>query len=293
MLASRKLYMSATPDMLANAATGDASVVTGGGDAVASTASGHGTDKLVVRGSVEATPDAGVADAGHHTSHHEVHHKHRRKLFGLGADSDRSFGRAVGDAWEASKGELLPGAAMFAGFATLLGLCIYGVSLAVGATAIPGMVGPEAFKLLVGGIGAAIAGATWMGGNKFYKKYKEVKQGHSADDEKENDIALGKDGASKEKAKAQETEYSPRDIGELGLIGGALTSYPATTTFIIEVPEEAMQSPAQQSEAIRAILENGPRSRSGDAIAQGSQADLSPAERAERVKMAAEQQASL
>lgn len=242
-----KTAATAMPDASSVAANGDASALgTSGADSAL--AKGHHGIKAD-----SANVDAGI-DVGHskggHLSHHEVHEGKRGNRL-LSEEDDKS---SLSEAWSASKEKWLSGAAMFAGFAALLGACV----TLVGEITILGMgAGPV--------IGAGLAGALWMGGNEFVKTYRAARE--REDSRLNKAIGKVKDGIHHAKDKAQDKaqdkahgleEAVVREIGELGVVAGSLKSHLGGTGTLVVIPEAALEAPAP-NQIVQRILEQGPR----------------------------------
>ena len=176
---------------------------------------------------------------------------------------------ALSKALGASSDKIINGALMFAGFSILLAASMFGVGGLLEAFTSEAFLATNIGKLITTVTAAATTGAAWLGGNEFLKVYK-------AESEIENSRLNRTLEKAKEhlhiRGKAREAEVlSEKEIGELGIVAGSLSSNIGTTAFLIEVPDAHLeQAPQQANQTVTRILAEGPKSRTSAVVAASS-----------------------
>lgn len=160
--------------------------------------------------------------------------------------------------------KFIEGGIMFACFSVIMGAMI-------ALTPLSGIAGTI--------IAAAATGAIWLGSNEFIKQYrsasahKDSRLNHTLDNVRDTF------GQAKEKAhdiSEHISRSSEKTIGELGVVGNAISSRLGSTGLMRHAHEAAQDASNQSSKAIQEILNNGPRRHAQSILERGSRADLSP-----------------
>ena len=222
-----------------------------GADAAA-TPDAHALDRLANKfnaadGADLANKKTKLAEQAHRSTHSEE----------SGLTQNESKKGPLSQAFDASSGKLVSGAVMFASFSTLL----MGMMLAV-PVVLPFL--PSALSTVVS---AAATGAVWLGGNEFYKVYKE-------ENSRLNKTVEGiksRFGKQHEQVAAVAPEQ-------------AQAQQPAPAMQSETVEHEAPRT----SSTIQAILDAGPRSHANAVLERGSRASLSPEELAAQAQQTGE-----
>jgi hypothetical protein len=182
-------------------------------------------------------------------------------------DRNRSaFSKALG----ASGDKIINGAMMFAGFSILLAASMFGVSSILGAVAGEAFITSGIGKLLATVTAAATTGAAWLGGNEFLKVYKAERE---IEDSRLNRTIEAAKERLHIKGKEREADVlTEKEIGELGIVAGSLSSNIGTTGFLVAVPDAYLdQAPQTANQTVARILAEGPQSRTS-AVVQASSA---------------------
>lgn len=189
---------------------------------------------------------AKLAEEAHRQRHSKISDQPAGLSTALGDDSNQT---ALSKAMEAGSDKMLNGGLMFAGFSILL----TGMMLAVPAL-MPFLPGVAATV-----ISAAATGAVWLGGNEFYKVYKEERA--KEESALNRTIERGKElfGHAKDRVQhfgEQVENTTEQRIGELGTLAGGIQSHLAGVGTLAHQPELAA---APRNQTVDEILARGPR----------------------------------